>query len=747
MVTRTDPHTYDHTPTRVGPPQRCVDEQGNTALHHAAAAGSVACIDVVVGAGAHIGAQNSDGATALHFAAYHGQHLAIERLAGALNTRDRSGKTPLMVAAFRGRTRAVLALVARGALVNVQDSRGWTALMYAAFAGRIAICRELLDAAASRAVADRSTGKCAADLARDAGYYEVADMLLNRCSELRTPSLPEGVPMPSLHLPPRATAQPAPLPPPPPPPVPTDRPQSGPAQTRRKSRIRPPAVAPPAVPAPPPPPPPHPSQNTQPVFDPKAPRPLQQKPSRLGRRSMAAGLRTTGTVHTSIAIAPDEQIHAGGGEKTANAAGPPGGMVDRIKDVVSRASLSYAQSPQPRARRPQSLKRLLEPASPRRHSHSSAWVQPWWRAFALAVTLWMPSCVLQRAMGQETPGMRQAWREKLALCFVIALVTAAAAFVSFGLSLLLCHPVEPVTLDALRTSHAANATTRLIAVRGRIYDVSRPADAAALGLGRDDFGRDASGLFAPLPEEAAACRRWLPGASAHSCISVYGPNPRCVASDRVWAVLRRRQAPAWITYQWADVLRHGVRDMLFVHNGFVYSLKPLLGPGAPEDEDSSDMRQALRALIGTDATLAVAASAALQAQVPCWNAQLRVGRIEGSTVGCVLTSGITIAVTVVLNAMILIKLACAVVFDWAFSLQLRKITKHFARTATRVPLVLVTVTCYDEGEATLRATLDSVALANYARTRKLLLVVADGSHPTAPGGRSAPEILRGMIEP
>ncbi|KAJ1720545.1 ATP-dependent RNA helicase, partial [Coemansia biformis] len=195
---------------------------------------------------------------------------------------------------------------------------------------------------------------------------------------------------------------------------------------------------------------------------------------------------------------------------------------------------------------------------------------------------------------------------------------------------------------------------------------------------------------------------------------------------------------------WNDVLRHGARDALFVYNEFVYSLKPLLRSSA--DSDGAGGVDVLRGLVGTDATLAVATSSALQAQVPCWNAQLRVGRIEGSTVGCVLTSGITIAVTAVLNAMILVKLACAVVFDWAFSLQLRKITKHFSRMATHVPLVLVMVTCYDEGENTLRATLDSIALANYAHTRKLMVVVADGGH-AASAGRTTPEILRSMVVP
>ncbi|KAJ2551534.1 hypothetical protein GGH95_005909, partial [Coemansia sp. RSA 1836] len=48
-------------------------------------------------------------------------------------------------------------------------------------------------------IADFKTGKCAADLALGAGYYEVTDMLQNKEVSLRTPSLPDGVVMPALR--------------------------------------------------------------------------------------------------------------------------------------------------------------------------------------------------------------------------------------------------------------------------------------------------------------------------------------------------------------------------------------------------------------------------------------------------------------------------------------------------------------------------------------------------------------------
>ncbi|KAJ1889035.1 hypothetical protein LPJ66_008254 [Kickxella alabastrina] len=153
-------------------------------------------------AGALVQSQNIEGATPLHFAAYYGHKDAVRCLlsvnSSAINIKDNTGKTPLMLAAFRGRTQVVSVLLSvGGGQINEQDNAGWTALMYAAFTGRIAICREMLEFVASRIIADYKTGKSAADLAQEAGYYEVADMLQNKEVALRTPSLPEHINMPT----------------------------------------------------------------------------------------------------------------------------------------------------------------------------------------------------------------------------------------------------------------------------------------------------------------------------------------------------------------------------------------------------------------------------------------------------------------------------------------------------------------------------------------------------------------------
>jgi uncharacterized protein len=86
---------------------------GNRPLKIVAVRGDVRAIEMLVAAGAEIDARNEDGCTALHHAASQGHLPAVRRLVelgASLDVRDDDGRTPLEVATLLKESDTVLYL-------------------------------------------------------------------------------------------------------------------------------------------------------------------------------------------------------------------------------------------------------------------------------------------------------------------------------------------------------------------------------------------------------------------------------------------------------------------------------------------------------------------------------------------------------------------------------------------------------------------------------------------------------------
>uniref|UniRef100_A0A2I2ZYT8 Retinoic acid induced 14 n=1 Tax=Gorilla gorilla gorilla TaxID=9595 RepID=A0A2I2ZYT8_GORGO len=141
------------------------DSEGKTAFHLAAAKGHVECLRVMVTHGVDVTAQDTTGHSALHLAAKNSHHECIRKLLqskcpaesvdssgktalhyvksksefichflldhGAdVNSRNKSGRTALMLACEIGSSNVVEALIKKGADLNLVDSLGHNALHY-----------------------------------------------------------------------------------------------------------------------------------------------------------------------------------------------------------------------------------------------------------------------------------------------------------------------------------------------------------------------------------------------------------------------------------------------------------------------------------------------------------------------------------------------------------------------------------------------------------------------------------------
>ena len=126
---------------------------GATALHWAAHRDDLEVADLLIAAGANVGATNRYGVAPLALACLNGNASMIETLlnAGAdPNTTQPGGETALMTAARTGVVEAVQVLLARGADPNAREgSKAQTALMWAAAGNNADAVQALVEAGAA----------------------------------------------------------------------------------------------------------------------------------------------------------------------------------------------------------------------------------------------------------------------------------------------------------------------------------------------------------------------------------------------------------------------------------------------------------------------------------------------------------------------------------------------------------------------------------------------------------------------
>lgn len=434
-----------------------------------------------------------------------------------------------------------------------------------------------------------------------------------------------------------------------------------------------------------------------------------------------------------------------------------------------------------------------------------------WRLFSRIITLWAPSFLLTSVGGFKDKAMIQAWREKIALCFIIFILCICVAFITVGTQKVLCPASSSTALYTLLGSVPGT-----LSIEGRMFNVSTStSDGNDLPqLASQQPGQDITTFFARSASDFSACSDLSFHVATDDPCGYIASCPFGPLNSTTFSDLGLQETTMLLGYDWDQV---AALHNYFVIDGAVLDMRSYLAlHPMPIPSDKVDL--AIRTVFnqsansGRDATRLFYSRSDIQSAVPCLTQRYYAGNIAKITPGCFISSFFLYAGLIVILGLVFARFAMACAFNWFLSARLigppnnielsrtaispavmpeganisvdnktgvapwagpggsKRLAKPprngqnavFPSNTASVPsefnqvmtlaqigaelFAICLVTCYSEGEESLRTTLDSISLTEYSDRRKLLFVVADGMITGAGEKRSTPDICVSLLE-
>lgn len=443
----------------------------------------------------------------------------------------------------------------------------------------------------------------------------------------------------------------------------------------------------------------------------------------------------------------------------------------------------------------------------------------WWVIWSYATTWWAPPALL-KMFGIKEKQSRQAWREKITLCWIAVLLGAIVGFATMGLQRALCPEGET---DNQFRRLGTDAMT--LGVAGRVVNISTSLTQDSVDfykLATQMPGQDITNLFIRQRSDYPSCtsdRRYsstplcrTAGSQATTETGTLQACPLPQLNDNTFGQLRIQNTDLEIGYSWEQVAK---MPGYLVIDGIVVNLSPYMAanPSAiAGDEVDFAIRQVLRnqSTSGKDATMLFHHSGSTKAAIPCIQSRYLAGKIDKIAPGCFVASLFLYTSLTVILGVVFVRFAMACIFNWFISARLVRPPRDLARNAispavmpeganmsvnnrtgtapwaaggskklkqprpngktlnssssTLVnggvgsdPLINLTrigaelfavclVTCYSEGEDSVRGTVESIASTNYSDARKLIWIVCDGMITGHGEKRSTPDVCVSMLD-
>ncbi|KAJ1995199.1 hypothetical protein GGI25_002117 [Coemansia spiralis] len=399
-----------------------------------------------------------------------------------------------------------------------------------------------------------------------------------------------------------------------------------------------------------------------------------------------------------------------------------------------------------------------------------------WVVYSKIISFWAPGFLLSKLGGMSDPSMQQAWREKIALVSLIVLVCCFVVYVTIFLAMTFC-PEKTAKKQSNVIQVEDKNYSNVIGIKGLAYSTDSAHWTGQMQLNLT-VGQDLTSFFnVPIPNECKSSKLQQFRAVEYDVCNPNNGNSGCplgdvtngVAANGLVAMEDGKDSRP-IGYDWSNV-----KDGYFVINGEVLNLNPYLNSvDQPKDKDMLD--EAIFAAANSkqvDATLLFQRTPEMKDAVDCLTARFKAGVLAKDTPGCFAVNLFNYIALIIIGGIVLTRFMMAVIFQYFLSWQLvrrpprnkvRPLSYNAAAPWTgKKPqtggaainlgkgeedelFTVMLVTCYSEGEESIKGTCDSLCGTDFSDARKLLFIVADGIIKGSGNDRTTPDICIDLIE-
>lgn len=307
----------------------------------------------------------------------------------------------------------------------------------------------------------------------------------------------------------------------------------------------------------------------------------------------------------------------------------------------------------------------------------------WWAWIAFLCTCCIPNYIIRVWGRKPNKNMQQAWREKVTLCYLVAFLCGALAYIIYGLNIHLCPKDRSSYPYATEVNGVRVPVQRdSVSVFGQLYPTQTMQSFFAtqgLNLTTDFKGMEIGAIFDGDTNNAcAAYKNTLPPCAITNPVTgatLSKPNGACVP---IQDLHRYKSSNQFLSFEWQDV-RSSIPNMHTSNMGLIVDTivnmtsyfegnKPIFG---------SQVDKALRATRGNDMTYALLYTDAGKKARQCIVARYGVGIASQEVGGCIADQIIMTVMFAVIIIIIIIRYSMAVLFQWFIS---RRLTKPGGRS-------------------------------------------------------------------